>query len=410
MDDVDGDTLIIVEGEIDKLSCEAAGFANTVSVPDGAPSPKAKDYTSKFEFLENCEEFLSKIQKIILAVDNDEPGKTLEEELARRLGRDKCFRVQWPEECKDANEVLQKCGAMDLAKCLENARPYPVQGIFEVSDIAPNIETLFKDGYKRGDSTGWPCVTSLYTARPGEWTLITGIPGHGKSEFLDALAINLAMAHGWTFAVFSPENQPLERHFAKLAEKYIGKPFAGKDKMSPSEVQEAKTWLHDRFVFLLPDEDSLSVDAVLNLAKTTIRRKGVKGVIIDPWNELDHQRDRGMSETDYISQSLTKIRRFARAYGVHIWLVAHPFKMQKDKITGAYPVPTPYDVSGSAHWRNKADNCLAVFREFDEGNKKVNVYIQKIRFKEIGRVGYCTLEYDIATGRYSDPLHEENPF
>lgn len=410
MDDVTGTECIIVEGEIDKLSFEEAGHINTVSVPDGAPSPKAKDYTSKFEFLENCEEFLSRMTKMVLAVDNDEPGRVLEEELARRLGRDRCYRVQWPDGCKDANDVLLNHGALMLSDCLRQARPYPVKGVFEISDISPQIDELFEAGMKRGHLPGWPCLDELYSVREGEWTLVTGIPGHGKSEVVDAIMVNLAERLGWTFAIFSPENQPLERHFAKLAEKFIGKPFnkGAPNRMSNREKEAAKAWASEHFAFILPDEDELTVDAVLKLARTTVMRKGVKGIVIDPWNELDHQR-KDVSETEYISQSLTKIRRFARECNVHVWLVAHPAKLQKDKATGKYPVPTPYDVSGSAHWRNKADNCITVYREFTEGTKLVDVHVQKIRFKEIGKVGIAILQYEYSTGRYSDPEAVNNP-
>ncbi len=97
LDDVTGDTAIVVEGEIDKLSLEVAGYQNCVSVPDGAPAVNTKDYTAKFSFLEASEEWLQKIKAFILAVDNDEPVKKLEEELARRLGKYRCRRVQWPE-------------------------------------------------------------------------------------------------------------------------------------------------------------------------------------------------------------------------------------------------------------------------------------------------------------------------
>jgi twinkle protein len=405
MDDVSGSVAIIVEGEIDKLSCETAGYPYSVSVPDGAPSPKAKDYTSKFEFLENCEEWLQKLDKIILAVDTDEPGKKLEEELARRLGREKCWRVQWPEDCKDANEVLVKHGKEVLASCLESARPYPVAGVFDISDISDQIDQYYHDGAPGGDKVGWPCMESLYSVRTGEWTLITGIPGHGKSEFLDAMMVNLAFNYGWTFAVFSPENQPLQQHSAKLAEKYIGKPFnrGVTERMSLAELYDAKKWMSDKFTFILPDSDELTVNAVLLKAKTAILRKGVKGIVIDPWNELDHQRPAGLSETEYISRCLTTIRRFAREHNVHIWLVAHPAKLQKDRLTGKYPVPTPYDVSGSANWRNKADNAITVFREFIEGDKRVQIHVQKIRFKNIGRTGVTELEYNYVTGRYTDP-------
>jgi twinkle protein len=413
MDDVTGDKMIIVEGEIDKLSLEVAGFLHAVSVPDGAPSPTAKNYASKFEFLENCEEFLKGMRKFILAVDNDEPGKVLEEELARRLGRERCERVTWPEGCKDANDVLLKCGKDKLRECVKLSRPYPISGVFEVTDIYIDIHNLYSQGIQRGALPGWKPLDALYSVRAGEWTVITGIPGSGKSEVVDAMMVNLALSEGWTFAIFSPENQPVQRHAAKLAEKYIGKPFYKNDfvpRMEPHELEKAAKFLHKHFVFVSPNDDELTIDAVLEKIRQMVLRRGVKGAVIDPWNELDHQRPGGITETEYISAAITKIRRFARECNIHIWLVAHPTKLQKDKATGQYPVPTLYDISGSAHWRNKADNGIVVFREIAKGNKDVQIHVQKIRFKEIGKVGVAVLEYNYANGRYKDPDKEEREY
>jgi len=403
MDDITGDTMIIVEGEIDKLSVEVAGFLNCVSVPDGAPSPKAKDYSSKFEFLENCEELLSKVRKFILAVDSDEPGKVLEEELARRLGKERCERVEWPEGIKDANEMLVKHGAEELRMKIKLSRPYPLSGVFEVVDIYSDIRHLYASGIQRGALPGWPALDELYSVRQGEWTVVTGMPGSGKSEVVDAMMINLAQSEQWVFAIFSPENQPVQRHAAKLAEKYIGKPFyhnSYHERMTAADLEKAATFLHRHFVFISPPDDELTIDHLLEKVRQMVLRRGVKGCVIDPWNEIDHQRPAGVTETEYISAAITKIRRFARECNIHIWLVAHPTKMQKDKQTGKYPVPNLYDISGSAHWRNKADNGISVFRDIGSGGKEVEIHVQKIRFKEIGKVGMAVLEYQHANGRY----------
>jgi len=400
------ETTVIVEGEMDKLALEMAGFTNVVSVPDGAPAVTTKDYSNKFEYLENCQSQLEAVKQFILAVDSDEPGQKLEEELARRLGRDKCHRVQWVDGCKDANEVLVTHGAQALAECIQNAKPYPVKGVFEVLDLSDRVDNLYDFGLKPGDPTGWKSLDGLYRVRPGEWTLVTGIPGHGKSEFIDALTVNLALNHGWTFGVFSPENQPLERHIAKLIEKYVGKPFerAIYGHMDASEMLQAKLWTNNHYSFILPDEDNLKLENVLELAKVLVYRKGIRGLILDPWNEIDHARPNNLTETEYISQALTKIRQFARQHGVHVWLVAHPTKLAKNK-DGDYPIPTPYDVSGSAHWRNKADNCLSVWRHMSEEKRGlVDIYIQKIRFKENGKLGQTELLYDFRTGRYADRM------
>ena len=404
-DDIDNDLTIITEGEIDKLTLETAGFQNSISVPDGAPSEGTKEYSNKFDFLDRYEGRLKEVKQFIIAVDNDSPGKLLEEELARRLGWEKCSRVVWPDGCKDANEVLIKHGSEAIKKAIENAIPFPVEGVYCVNDL--DIETLFERGLQPGLDTGWSSLDRHYSIsqESGELHVLTGIPGHGKSEFLDALMINLAKDEGWNIGLFSPENFPLEYHASKLMEKYVGKPFSDgfKTRMTREESETAKEWLNDHFSFLMPDENDLTVSTILELAKTLVYRRGMRSLVIDPWNEVDHSRPNGMTETEYISQSLTKIRRFARTNNCHVFVVAHPFKMVK--LDGKnYPCPTPYDISGSAHWRNKADNCLAVWRDVSPENQtfEIEIHVQKIRKKHIGKLGMVKLEYEYSTGRYQD--------
>jgi twinkle protein len=404
MDDVD-ETLVWTEGEIDKLSVEAAGFVSCVSVPDGAPNPDAKEYAAKFSWMERAEETLSKVKDHYLAVDSDAPGRKLEEELARRLGREKCWRVVWPDGCKDANEVLMKHGAAVLRDCIVSATQYPVEGISDALDAADAVRTMYRSGSTKGEWTGWGGLDSLYTVRPGELTVITGVPSSGKSEWLDALVINLMHRAGWRIGVCSPENAPLERHLAKLLEKVVGKPFeAGyRQRMSEADMEAALLWLNDRMHFIL-ERDSLTVDQILDLARVLVYRRGIQGLVIDPWNELEHLRPNAMTETEYISQALGRMRRFARMHGVHIWLVAHPTKMYRDK-DGKYPVPTPYDISGSSHFRNKADNCITVWRDMGMDGVQADectIYVQKVRFKDVGKIGSIQLRWDRATGRYWD--------
>lgn len=403
IDDVTENEMIVVEGEMDKLSLEMAGYTSCVSVPDGAPPANAKSYETKFDFMGESQAVTGSLKKIIIAVDSDGPGQKLEEELVRRFGPERCWRVTWPEGCKDANDVLIKNGANELALCIETAKPIPVSGIFEINDISKDIDELYENGMQGGASTGWWGVSNFYTVRPGEWTVVTGVPSHGKSEFVDALLVNLSLNHDWRFAVFSPENQPLQRHAAKIAQKFMGLPFGmgSHTRMNKDDRDIAKYWMQERFFFILPPDDELTIDHILKKAEVTVKRYGIRGLVIDPWNELDHSRPAGLSETEYISLSLTKIRRFARTFQVHVWVVAHPVKLQKE-VNGNYPVPTPYDISGSAHWRNKADCAIAIWRDVKEEDPLVQVHIQKVRFREVGRVGMAELVYDTVTGRYSD--------
>ncbi len=405
LDDLTEDWAVMVEGECDKLALEVAGICNAVSVPDGAPPANSKPSDAKFEYLTNCAGHLDRLKKIVLAVDNDAPGRTLEAELARRLGPERCFRIRWPEGCKDANDVLIRHGAEDLRRCVTEAKPYPLEGVLQVADLAGDVMSLYQDGLPGGVSTGWPSVDQHYTVRPGEMTIMTGIPSHGKSQFLDALTVNLARNHEWMIAVCSPENLPVSRHIAKLVEQYTGWPFrqGPTRRMTSHELVMALDWLHQHFVFLAPDE-ALTIPALLKQAKALVARHGIRGLILDPWNEFDHARGT-TTETEYISTSLTQIRRFARNYGVHVWLVAHPQKLYR-RDDGSYPVPTPYDISGSAHWRNKADNCLAVWRDENDPDEPVHLYVQKVRFREVGKIGLVPLRWSSINGRYAEALPE----
>lgn len=262
-------------------------------------------------------------------------------------------------------------------------------------------------GLPKGSSTGWWQLDELYTVGMGQWTVVTGMPGSGKSEWLDAMLVNMAEREPWKFAVYSPENYPTETHLVKLCEKRARKPFGDgpNQRMTEQEYTDAAFWVMDRFMWLSPD---LKTPEELISTALSFHSEGRKfGIVLDPWNTLEHQRG-GMSETDYVSLVLTEVTKMARASKAHVWLVVHPAKMQRNK-DGTRPVPTPYDISGSAHWYNKADNIITVHRDqagaVDGPNKgqasqDVEIHVQKVRFKHIGHAGALSLKYDRVTGRY----------
>ncbi len=361
--------------------------------------------SSKFTFLESDAKALEGVKEWIIAVDSDEPGKRLEDELSRRLGREKCKRVEWPRGYKDANEVLKAVGVIGLREIVNKAKPYPIDGVFTALDLSDRIDNLYENGFERGVATGWITMDQYYTVRPGEFTVITGIPNSGKSNWMDALAVNLCKEHGWRIAMFSPENQPLEDHMTRLIEKWAGKPFSDgpTPRMDKETRDNGKRWLSEHVFSILPNDDyDWSVEEILTRAKALVFQKGIRGLVIDPWNELEHNRPEGITQTEYISKTLKHIRQFGRRHGVHVWIVAHPAKLYKDK-DGNYPVPTPYDISDSAHWRNKADNCISVWRDFSDNKTRiVEIHIQKIRFRQIGRLGMGELAWNHVTGTYHE--------
>jgi twinkle protein len=280
--------------------------------------------------------------------------------------------------------------------------------ILKPGHLIEEIKTLYENGLPRGDSTGWKTLDGYYTVMRGQWTLVTGIPGHGKSEWLDALMVNLAKSKNWRFVVCSPENQPFETHVAKLAEKYIGKPFGlgPNPRMTEEELSDAGAWADAHFCFVKPE--AWNLPEILAEGANMVKLSMSIGFVIDPWNELDHSRPASLTETEYVSQSLSQLRGFARDTNCHVWLVAHPRILHRDK-DGKRPVPTPYDVSGSAHFFNKADNCVTIWRDVLEESQMVEVHVQKVRFKHIGKPGMVELRYDKVTGRYHDRHVESVP-
>jgi twinkle protein len=471
--------VVIVEGEMDKLALEEAGVRNVVSVPDGAPArvregdlpPAAED--TKYSYLWNCRAWLDQAVRVVIATDNDAPGDALAEELARRLGRERCWRVRWPltrkdheyvgapgaaaaaaEEDKakakdavkaaleavapadsgvgegadaaaaappppslderwyrkDANEVLLRDGPAVLRSFVEAAEPLPIRGLLRFheyyDDIVKHFYLELREG--QGVGTGWPALDPYYKVVPGELTIVTGVPNSGKSEWIDALLCNLSDQHGWTFALCSMEKRATD-HARQLAEKYVGRPFfdlpygRGVPRMTYEQLDEALDWVDDRFHLIRYEDDQLpSVDWVLDIAKAAVYRYGIRGLVIDPYNELDHQRPASMTETEYVSQMLTKVKRFAQTAGVHVWFVAHPRQLREWK----GQAPNLYDISGSAHFINKADNGIVVHRNRDPNGQSlaaVQILVRKVRNKAAGTVGDAVLEYERINGRYVDP-------
>jgi twinkle protein len=401
LDDL-AETTIIVEGEMDKLALESAGMPNCVSVPDGAPAPNTKNIESKFDFL--SDERLDRVQRWVIAVDNDAPGKRLQEELVRRLGAERCLIATWPDGCKDANDVLVHHGPRTLAERIAMATPVPIAGVFDADDFADDFLAMYDQGVPSGLTTGWDCLDENWRVEPGQLLIVTGIPGHGKSEWVDALVSNLALDHGWVSAMFSPENQPARLHMMKLAEKFIGKPYnpGPHERMTKAEASQARDWLQQHFRWIQPE--SANLEEIVRLAQALVRQVGIRVLVIDPWNEVEHARPAGMTEAEYVSVSLTRLRKFARKNQVLVVVVAHPRLLEK-KSDGSYPVPTPYDISGGANWRNKADNCITVFADPTDQKGAVEIHVQKVKFKLFGQVGMVPMRWDRLTGRYfSRPL------
>jgi len=390
--------LVITEGEIDALSCVTVGIS-AVSVPSGAPlrvSDGKIDPSEdrKFSFVWDAKDLLDSMTKIVLAVDNDAPGQALQEELARRIGKGKCFTVTYPEDCKDLNDVLVKHGSAAVKEVIDAAEPYPINGLFDASTYFDAVDEKYINGNGKGQSTGYTNVDALYTVAPGQLSVVTGFPSSGKSNFVDQICVNLAREKDWRFMMASFENPP-EDHIIKLAEIFLKKPFydGPTTRMTEDELKVAKDWVKDHFLFLDVSNGGTELNSILARAQAAVGRIGIRGMVIDPYNYIELERTG--TETVDISNMLTRVNAFAKANDVHVWFVAHPAKMQRE---GAeLPIPDGMSIAGSMAWWAKADVGITVHRQEDD----VLIRVWKCRWRWIGKLGKTTLLYDVPSGTYN---------
>lgn len=379
---------IITEGEMDCLSFIEAGYLSCVSVPNGASS----NLTYLDDFIEG---WFDDKWVIYIAVDTDQKGLLLREELVRRFGMERCRIVTYGDGCKDANEHLMKYGADSLAECIDNAKEVKEEGVFTISDFEDSLDAIYNSGFQRGAVVGLSNFDPLCSFETKRLAVITGIPGSGKSEFLDEIAERLNIRYGWRFAFFSPENAPLAYHAGKLIEKFTGMKFDFQT-LAVDEYTQAKNHLNRNMFFISPKDD-FSLESILTKAKFLVRRYGVKAVVIDPFNRLTLNKSRE-KETDMIRDILNELTKFAQQNDVLVFLMAHPAKQHRNA-KGVIEAPTLYDISGSAHFFNMADYGIVVHR--DRPNNLVEIRVEKIRFKHLGGVGTAKLHYNLTNGRYA---------
>lgn len=388
----DSDTVIFVEGEIDVLSLWEVGYRNATTLPDGAPAQaNFKEGDKRFSCLQTYP--LNKVKKIILFVDNDGAGENLNKELLHRFGKDKCWYVEVPKDCKDANDVLCKHGAATLKKIVDFAKPYPVDGLYTVGNYQNQVIDLFNGNYTKPIEIGYPSIDRIYKILKGTFHVWTGIPNHGKSTVLDQFLVNIARRDGWKFAMFSPEHST-SMHIRRLVQIVSEKPFdkGFEGRMSTDELHNAMDWVKEHFYFIETREHIPNIQKILEIAKQSVQKFGINGIVIDPYNEVDARRQGNYREDEHIRDFISNCKKFARNTDCTVWVVAHPTKMQKEN-NGSYAPPTAYDIAGASHWHNQSDAVITVHRDFDDDS--INIITRKIREQGLyGQIGEAKMFYN----------------
>jgi twinkle protein len=386
--------LIITEGEIDALTAMGAGYPHTVSVPNGGQATAGmrtaeEDETGHYAFMWHARAKLKPIKRFILATDADETGRAIAAELARRLMAGRCSFVTYPEGCKDLNDVLKAHGVEGVREVIDGARPYPVRGLYQFSDY-PVVPPLQKIG------TGWATLDRHMGLFPGAFTVVTGVPGQGKTTWALNLSVNIARVHGWRTAVFSPEMPTVPHLFNKLRRIASGLPLyrVEQDRDLCGRIDR---FLNDAFCLIDADpvegiDEDMTLEWVIERAHDAVHRHGIQHLIVDPWNEVEHARPHNESMPDYIGRGIRQLKRFAKDRQVAVTVIVHPTKAVGQSETPR--LPTLYDCEGSAHWYNKPDLGIVVGRDPENpmGDETI-IRVAKVRFDETGERGDVKLRY-----------------
>ena len=369
------DTCIITEGEMDVLALHESGVKNVISVPNGATLN-----SNNLDYLDNCIDYFEDKEKIILAVDTDEAGQALQRELVRRLGAETCFLVDF-EDCKDANEYLLKYGKESLQKCITKARPYPLENVTTFKDIEGEVTDFVKHGFKPGYQIGLSNFDEIFSTYTRQFITVTGIPSSGKSDFVDQMVVGYNQNYGWKTAFASPENAPTYLHAHKLMRKVWGD-MPKKQDIGTTKWKQVANHVNDNFFFI--DMDKYSLESVLRKGAELVKRKGIKCLVIDPYNKVRDVDCKTEDVNKYTMEYLMKIEAFAKKFDVLVFIVAHPTKMYKDK-DGKIEEPTMYNIKGGGEWYDASYHGLLVHRDYEAKNTKVKVL--KVKFQNLGENG-----------------------
>ena len=366
---------VIVDGEMDVLALHEAGITNAISVPNGATLN-----SNNLDYLDACIDYFEDKEKIILAVDTDEAGQALQAELVRRLGSETCYLASF-EDCKDANEYLQKYGKEKLSERISGSRPVPLENVTTFRDIEDEVTDFVKNGFKPGFQIGLQNFDDIFSTYTGQFITVTGIPSSGKSDFVDQMVVGYNNNYGWKTAFASPENQPTYLHAHKLMRKHWqGMPT--RDDINGEKWNQVADHCNTNYFHI--DMERYTLESVLRKGAELVKRKGIKCLVIDPFNKVRDIDCKTEDVNRYTMEYLSKIEIFAKKYDVLVFIVAHPTKMYKNQ-DGKIEEPTMYNIKGGGEWYDASYHGILVHRDYEQ--KTVKAKVLKVKFQNLGENG-----------------------
>ena len=366
---------VIVEGEMDVLALHEAGITNAISVPNGATLN-----SNNLDYLDNCIDYFEDKEKIIIATDSDDAGLALQAELIRRLGSETCHIATF-EDCKDANEYLLKYGKEKLSSRISSAKPVPMENVTTFRDIEGEITDFVHNGFKPGFQVGLEHFDSIFSTYTGQFITVTGIPSSGKSDFVDQMVVGYNQNYGWKTAFASPENQPTYLHAHKLMRK-VWQGMPTKEDIGGTKWNKIADHCNSNFFHI--DMERYTLESVLRKGAELVKRKGIKCLVIDPFNKVRDVDSKTEDVNRYTMEYLSKIEIFAKKYDVLVFIVAHPTKMYKTQ-DGKIEEPTMYNIKGGGEWYDASYHGILVHRDYEQ--KTVKAKVLKVKFQNLGENG-----------------------
>lgn len=394
-----GEPLVVTEGEWDCLATVQSGYEQTVSVPNGAPSELTEDLfdATRYEWFHRHRPLLDQVKKFILATDGDNAGRVLAADLARLFGPERCLFIEYPDGCKDLNEVMLLHGEQAVLDIIAAAKDYPVAGLYSIDDFPdPPIMHAVPIGIG-GLEELWPLV-------PGTFSIVTGWPGHGKSTAVLSAVANL-LKQGVPIALGSFETMVkpvLQRRLrACIYETDEHHDPRVRSRGPADDIMAKKLWIISNLH--VNDDTELSIETIIESAIVAVLRHGVRLLVLDPWNEIEHKRGRDESETEYVGRAIRLLKRFSKDYQCAVWVVAHPRKPSSD---GAPKRPSLLDLAGSANFANKADYGV-IFHRDDLTSTQTEAVVTKKRMGLPGAMGRVRLDWNEVRSSYDyDPMFQ----
>lgn len=382
------EALIIVEGELDYHAVKQAGFNMVGSAPSanlGKKPPPGEDPPIP-DWIEKEYDALILARRIIIAVDCDNAGSHLKAQMIRYLDRFRLYEVEFPDGCKDMNDVLMKYGVEEGRKWIKSminyAKPVRVSGVRKYSEVVRDAEVQY---YK----TGWYDLDKAVRLTPGLIT-VTGYSGSGKSQFLWQLNAYLCSI-GWRGigGYFENDNREVAEDIAEMLTR-INQPGS-----PPLRSTEADELVEDSMTFIdmrqaRGNGERVTTDWLVDLGEALVIKDNIRFMIIDTWSRISRSTSSHRSEAEQINEELQKLQDFGHNFGVVVILCAHPTKPKVDK---TFP-PTEYDIAGSRSFNDNSDGVWVIHRPSKDSEASYFRNAKVRNQRKGGTLGWTEMVFD----------------